>query len=328
MLATLASGLPLGAARFAFEWKWDGVRALTFVENKQLRIESRNLLDITQQYPELHDLPVKLKCRSAVLDGEIIALDEQGMPSFARLQRRMHVASAATSLRLAEEVPAWYMLFDLLYLDGKSLMHEPYAVRRARLERLVPAGAQWKVPSNTVGDGAAMLDGARRMLMEGIVAKEFDSTYEPGRRSRAWLKIKVIQGQEFVVGGYVPERTGRAKRIGSLLLGYFDAAGKIQYAGRVGSGLSGPDHEMLLARLDRHIRATSPFAIDPATLKPGRWQKPVSGIVYTDPAVVVQIEFRRWPDDGLVQQGAFKGVRADKNPRKVVKERAIRANNV
>ena len=322
MLATPASDLPADPARYAFEWKWDGVRALTLFENKQLRIESRNLLDITHQYPEMHALAGVLRCRSAVLDGEIIALNDSGMPDFARLQRRMHIMSPATALRLAGEVPAWYMVFDLLYLDGESLMDQPYQKRRQRLRRVVPDGANWRVPENTVGDGAAMLEGARRTRMEGIVAKELDSTYAPGRRSRAWLKLKVVQGQEFVVGGYVSERTGRARRIGSLLLGYYGATGLLQFAGRVGSGLSGPDHAMLLAHLEPHARSTSPFATDPATMKPGRWGHSTGPVSYVDPVLVVQVEYRRWPPGGQVQQASYKGVRTDKSPRSVVKETA------
>ena len=320
MLATLASDLPAEPARYAFEWKWDGVRALTFFQDKQLRIESRNLLDITTQYPEIHALAKSLRCRSAVLDGEIIALNDSGMPDFARLQRRMHIMSPATALRLAGVVPAWYMIFDLLYVDGKSLIDQPYQQRRERLELVVPAGPNWRVPENTVGDGTAMLQAARRTMMEGIVAKELDSTYTPGRRSRAWLKLKVVQGQEFVVGGYVPERTGRAKRIGSLLLGYYDAQGLLQFAGRVGSGLSGPDHAMLLAHLEPRARSTSPFASDPAAMKPGRWGHSPGKVMYVDPVLVVQVEYRRWPTGGQVQQASYKGVRTDKAPRSVVKE--------
>lgn len=322
MLATLATKLPHDQDRYAFEWKWDGVRAITFLENKHIRIESRNLIDVTHQYPEMQALAKSLRCRTAVLDGEIISLDENGMPSFKRLQRRMHIASPATALRLSGEFPAWYMLFDLLYLNGKSLMRLPYHERRQRLERLVPEGPSWRVPEHVVGDGTAMLDGARRTGMEGIVAKELDSTYAPGRRSRCWLKLKVIQDQEFVVGGYVPESTGRAKRIGSLLLGYYDGAGLLQYAGRVGTGLSGPDHAMLLGLLQPHLRPSSPFASDPAKMRPGRWGHSVGAVSYVDPAVIVQVEYRRWPEGSQVQQASYKGVRTDKNARNVVKETA------
>ena len=319
MLATLSAKLPADQDQYAFEWKWDGVRALTSFEKGAVRIDSRNLLDITHQYPELQAIGGALRARSAVLDGEIIALDEKGMPSFHHLQRRMHVASAATSLRLSQEVPAWYMLFDLLYLDGKSLMDEPYQKRRELLLETVTQAEHWKVTESRIGDGDAMLEAARRTRLEGIVAKELDGIYEPGRRSRTWLKVKVVMGQEFVIGGYTPERTSRAGRIGSLLMGYYDESG-LQYAGRVGSGLSEPDHAMLIGKLAKHVRASSPFVIDPSKLKPGRWGHPITDVVFVDPVLVAEVEYRRWPAGAQIQQASYKGLREDKRAKNVVKE--------
>lgn len=327
MLAKPSEHLPGDQKNFAFEWKWDGVRALAFIERKKLRLQSRNLLDMTLQYPELQELPAALRRRSALLDGEIIAVDDLNRPSFARLQRRMHISKPAVALRLAGEIPAWYVVFDLLYTDGLSLLHRPYHERREQLANALVDGAHWRVTTSHVGEGTAMLAAARKSSLEGIVAKRVDSLYEPGGRTGDWLKIKIVHGQEFVIGGYTAERTARARRIGSLLLGYYDPAGKLQYAGRVGSGLSDEDHPLLLTRLATHIRASSPFAIDPAALIPGRWGRAVESVTYVNPVIVAEVEYRRWPAGGLVQQGAFKGVRFDKNPRLVMKELTFGDNN-
>ncbi|MDB5356471.1 MAG: polymerase LigD, ligase domain protein [Phycisphaerales bacterium] len=309
MLAT-AGELPADVQAYNFEWKWDGMRALAYCQGEALRLFSRNRLDATTTFPELQFLSSALEGRSALLDGEIVALDDVGLPSFAKLQRRMHVADPRTAARLARAAPVLYVLFDVLYLDGRSLMNEPYSQRRRVLEELTLAGPHWQITSAHVGEGPAMLAAARQGGLEGVIAKRLDSIYVPGQRSTAWIKIKILRRQEFVVGGWIAEESGRAGRIGAMLLGYHDSDGKLRYAGRVGTGLVGPDHLMLIGLFEKHERPSSPFA----DKVPGR------GIQFLNPKVVVEIEFRRWPDGGLVQQGAFKGVRFDKNPRQVVKE--------
>lgn len=308
MLA-VSSDLPTDGANYSFEWKWDGVRAIAYADRRVLRLDGRQGNDISIRYPELHPMRAALGKHTAVLDGEIVALDDGGQPSFARLQQRMHVTDPAMVARVARTVPVLYVIFDLMYLDGRSLIEAPYSDRRSLLEKLVLAGENWHVTTAYVNRGKEMLDTARRTRLEGIVAKRLDSRYEPGRRSPAWRKIKVIQRQEFVVGGWIPEAGTRSGRVGAMLIGYYDGEA-FRYAGRVGTGLRAADHALLMPMMLRNRRAASPFAdvVSPA------------GVHFTRPAIVIEVEYRRWPQQGLVQQAAYKGVRRDKLPRDVVKE--------
>jgi bifunctional non-homologous end joining protein LigD len=317
MLATLSQHLPENLNDYGFEYKWDGVRALCYWDGRTLRIESRNQLDITRRYPELHVLADALGSRTAILDGEIVALDENDRPSFPLLQNRMHVNDPASIRRLVNEVPVRYLVFDLLYLDGRSTMDRSYLHRRDLLEQLTLVGPSWQVPPAHVGEGAAMLQAAREQQLEGIVAKHVDSIYQPGRRSPDWLKIKVISRQEFVIGGWVPEGGNNTSRIGSLLLGYYepaDTGGRgektLRFAGGVGTGFNDRWHRTLSATLKPLTRAASPF-VDPV---------PKREAIFVEPILVAEVEYRRWPAGGMVHQGAFKGLRADKDARKVVRE--------
>jgi len=319
MLAVLSGELPADLDTWGFEYKWDGVRALCYWDGRTLRLESRNRLDITHRYPELHLLGDALGSRPAVLDGEIVAMDESDRPSFPLLQRRMHVNDPAAIRRLSQDMPVRYLVFDLLYLDGRSTMNQTYLHRRDLLEQLTLVGPTWQVPPAHVGEGEAMLEAARQNALEGIVAKQIDSTYEPGRRSPAWLKIKVVSRQEFVIGGWVPEGGTNTARIGSLLLGYYEPApgargsgGKkvLRFVGGVGTGFDHRWHAVLSAMLKPLSRQTSPFA-DPVP-KPGK--------IFVEPILVAEIEYRRWPEGGMLHQGAFKGIRTDKDARQVVRE--------
>jgi bifunctional non-homologous end joining protein LigD len=315
MLALLNANLPSDGKNWAFEYKWDGVRALAYHTPTSWRIESRNLLEITPRYPELLDLHKALGKHTAVLDGEIVALDELDRPSFPRLQRRMHVNDASQVRRLAREVPILFVLFDLLYLDGQSLMSLPYTQRRSMLEELTLAGPAWQVTPSYINRGKQMLDAARQNMLEGIVAKKLDSKYEPGRRSTCWLKIKIIQRQEFVIAGWTRESTGLADRIGTMLLGYYGADGTLHYAGHVGTGLVGADHAPLVRQFEQLARPTNPFAEKlPAARRGG------NKIMFLEPRLVAEVEYRRWPEGGMVQQASFKGLRRDKSAKQVVKE--------
>src|SRR5581483_2329222 len=225
-----------------------------------------------------------LGMHEAVLDGEILAFDENGRPSFERLQRRMHVRGPSAIRRLQSSMPVMYAIFDLLYLDGHSLRSPPYRERRARLESLELGGPAWRVPANHPGEGKLLLEATAKQGLEGIVAKRLDCRYEPGRRSGNWLKIKHTMRQELVIGGWVPGEGRRAARIGALLMGYYGDGG-FAYAGRVGTGFTEQTLDELAAKLEPFRRRGSPFAGGP------RFPR---GTVFVEPCLVAEIEFREW----------------------------------
>jgi bifunctional non-homologous end joining protein LigD len=305
-----AGHLPPDEEQWAFEVKWDGVRAIAYVQPGRLRLESRNGNEVTDAYPELRGLAAGLGMREAVLDGEIVAFDEQGRPSFERLQRRMHVASPAAVRRLAASTPVIYAAFDLLYLDGRSLLERSYRERRTALEALGTGGTAWRVPAAHPGAGARLLQATQEQGLEGVVAKRLDSRYESGRRTGAWLKIKNTRRQELVVGGWLPGEGRRAQRIGSLLMGYY-ADGAFRYAGRVGTGFTEQTLTELAERLAPLRRPGSPFTGGPKLPREAQ---------FVEPCVVAEIEFREWTREMIMRAPSFKGVREDKAPREVVLE--------
>jgi bifunctional non-homologous end joining protein LigD len=312
MLATLGK-LPRDDGRWAYEIKWDGVRAIAYSRPGELQLHSRNLKDITPQYPELGRLNRALSSHEAVLDGEIVAFDERGAPSFEALQRRMHVASSSQIRRLATGTPVTYMIFDLLWLDGHSLMELPYLQRRERLSSLELSGERWQTPEYVVGQGKAVLRASAEQKLEGILAKRLDSTYQPGRRSPSWIKIKNTARQEVVIGGWMPGQGRRTKRIGALLVGVYERDGALRYVGRVGTGFTESELERLGRLLAPLARDSSPFAAG------GR---PPRGAVFCEPELVAEVEFREWTTGGSLRAPSYKGLREDKPARKVVREDA------
>jgi bifunctional non-homologous end joining protein LigD len=307
--------LPRDDEDWAFEVKWDGVRAICHSEPGRMRLHSRNLLDITPRYPEVGRLNRALSHHRAVLDGEIVALDAEGKPSFGALQRRMHVGSESTVRRLAKETPVTYIIFDLLWLDGRSLMDLPYTERRARLVELeLGDGGRWRVPDYVVGHGEQLLAATEEQGLEGVIAKRLDSKYEPGRRTPAWLKIKHTARQEVVVGGWVPGDGKRRDRIGALLVGVRDDDGTLRHVGRVGTGFTESELDRLAEMLRPLEREDSPFA-------PGGPKIP-RGAVFADPELVAEVEFREWTDGGQLRAPSYKGLRDDKPAELVVREEA------
>jgi bifunctional non-homologous end joining protein LigD len=305
-----AGGLPRDEDNYAFEVKWDGIRAIAYLQPGRLRLESRNLNEITDAYPELRGLIRDFGMREAVLDGEIVAFDENGRPSFELLQRRMHVTAPAAVRRLSASHPVVYAIFDLLYLDGHSLFELPYTERRARLEELELGGPAWRVPSVHRGGGSALLKATEAQGLEGVVAKRLDCRYEPGRRTGAWIKVKNTMRQELVIGGWVPGEGRRAERIGALLMGYYENGG-FRYVGRVGTGFTEKTLADLQSRLAPLRRKTSPFAKAP---------KLPRGTVFVEPCLVAEIELRDWTAEGIMRAPSYKGLREDKSPREVAPE--------
>jgi bifunctional non-homologous end joining protein LigD len=314
MMAQLGK-LPRDDARWAFEIKWDGVRAICQSEPGRMRLHSRNLLDITPRYPELNRLNRALSHHRAVLDGEVVALDAEGRPSFGALQRRMHVTAESTVRRLARETPVTYVIFDLLWLDGHSLMDLPYEERRARLAELdLGDGERWRVPDYVVGHGAQLLAATEQQGLEGVIAKRLDSLYEPGRRSPSWVKVKNLYRQEVVVGGWVPGDGRRRDRIGALLAGVWDN-GELRHIGRVGTGFTEKELDRLSKLLAPLTREDSPFA-------PGGPKVPRNA-VFVEPRFVAEVEFREWTEGGQLRAPSYKGLRDDKDAELVVREEEI-----
>jgi len=202
------------------------------------------------------------------------------------------------------------MCFDLLWLDGHSVLHLPYTDRRALLERLALSGPHWQTPPASVGNGAQAKATAESLGFEGIVMKRLDSTYQPGKRTDAWRKLKVTKRQEFVVGGWLPGKAGLAGRLGSLLVGYYDADGVLQFAGRVGSGLNAAERDDFESRLAKLARKSSPFATTPKLPDP-RW---------VTPKLVVEVAFHEWTSAGVLRAPRYKGLRTDKDARDVTRE--------
>jgi bifunctional non-homologous end joining protein LigD len=313
MMARSATELPPNERRWSFEVKWDGVRAIAYVQPGRLRLESRNLNDITDTYPEVRGLVGALGMHEAVLDGEIVAFDDTGRPSFERLQSRMNVTAQAAVRRLMRSTPIVYAIFDLLYLDGHALIDLPYSERRERLESLGLAGPAWRVPAVHPGEGTALLEATARQGLEGVVAKRLDTRYEPGRRSGAWLKIKNTLRQELVIAGWIPGEGRRTARIGALLMGFYED-GKFRYAGRVGTGFTEKTLDDLRRRLTPLKRRTSPFDIGG-----GRVRIPREAM-FVEPRLVAEIEFREWTTERVMRAPSFKGLREDRPAAEVVAE--------
>lgn len=308
MMATPASKPPTDDEGFAFEVKYDGVRAIAFVSAGELRLQSRTLRDITPRYPELSSLGLALGGRDVVLDGEVVAFDESGQPSFHRLQDRMHLADPRLVARRAREVPVAYMIFDLLHLDGRSTMALPYRERRELLASLGLEAAWFRTASFHVGDGPGLLEASRRQGLEGLVAKRLDGAYEPGRRSPGWLKLKNTRRQELVVGGWLEGQGGRRGQLGALLVGYYEE-GRLRFAGRVGSGLSDRDLHRLGRRLAELASTESPF--EPSASLPGAIIRMAR---FVRPELVVEVSFSSYSADGVMRHPVYLGDRDDAEP--------------
>jgi bifunctional non-homologous end joining protein LigD len=311
MLAT-AGELPPAADEeaWAFEMKWDGVRAVVYVDG-DVRVLTRNDREVAATYPELRGLADALSGRPLVLDGEIVALDEAGRPSFGQLQARMHVQRPSTAL--LAQVPVSLLVFDVLHTGGEPQISRTYDQRRAVLDDLGLVGPSWATPPAFEGDGAAAMAASRAQGLEGVIAKRRTSAYLPGRRSRDWVKVKHILMQEVVVGGWSPGEGRRAGGLGSLLLGVPDDDGRLVYAGHVGTGFSDRVLADLMARLTRLEQLTPPFAdeVPRAHARGARWVQPL---------MVGEVAFSEWTRDGRMRHPTWRGLRPDKEPGEVRRE--------
>lgn len=290
MLATLAPTVPTGP-QWVFEEKYDGIRALAYRQNGRVRLWSRNALDLTAGFPDVAAAVMTLPGGDLVLDGELVVLDTKGVSRFQLLQRR---GSGARTR---------YAIFDLLERDGASLLKRPLKERRATLEAVVTERGVLRLSRRMTKNGAKAYAMAQARGWEGIIGKDETSIYEPGVRSRAWLKVKVRRESEFVIGGYTAPAGSRA-HLGALLVGLYDGSA-FRYTGKVGSGYTGGSLADLATRLAPLRAERSPFA-DAPRMKDATWVKP---------KVVAQIAFAEWTADDKLRQPVFLGLRGDKSPR-------------
>jgi bifunctional non-homologous end joining protein LigD len=298
--------LPRDDGKWAYEIKWDGVRGIAYVDGGRLRLEARTGRDITSRYPELRELGRALAGRQAVLDGEVVAFDADGRPSFQKLQGRMHLTSEHTVRRLAQSDPVHYVIFDVLWLDGRSLLDLPYTERREQLMELGLNGPTWRTPANHVGDGAAMLEASRAQGLEGIIAKRLDAPYAPGRRTPAWVKVKNVRETDVVIGGWRPGEGKRSGRLGALVVGFHED-GVLKYAGRVGTGFDEAELNRLGRLLEGLERDSSPFD--------GR--QPPRETHFVDPVLIAHVGYGEWTQTRTLRHPRYLGLRDDLDPESV-----------
>lgn len=297
---------------WGYEIKWDGMRLVAEVgPAEHLRLFSSRGNVVTHRFPELHDLPTGLHADTATLDGELVAFDDRGRPSFGRLQHRIHLDDPTAVRTAAREVPVAFVVFDLLALDGTTITALPLRERRRALETVLEPGPTWRLSQLHLGDGAELLEVARDAGLEGVVAKRLESPYTPGKRSPAWVKVKIRRRQEFVVGGWAPGQGARHHRLGALLVGYHDGD-HLRFAGRVGSGLTERDLAELPAILGPGLD-DPPFdpAPDALSAEGARWVRP---------ELVVEVAFAEWSGDGRLRHPSYLGRHADRDPTSVRRE--------
>jgi bifunctional non-homologous end joining protein LigD len=305
MLATLVAA-PFDDPGWLFEVKWDGFRVEAVVDGDSVRLWTRGEQDASRYFGPFLDPPTWLAAKQAVVDGEVIALDDKGEPDFALLQARIKGRGGA------EPNPFVYEVFDLLHLDGRSLLDEPLEERRRLLASVLRADPRVRLSEHIEAGGIAFFEAARTRGLEGIMAKDRSSLYVPGKRTDRWQKVKIRPEQELVVGGWATG-TGTAIDLGALLVGVYED-GELRYAGKVGAGFTADRRAELLSALAPLAAEASPFSppVPRAAARDARWLRP---------ELVVRAEFAGWTGDGLVRQAAYKGIELEKDPHKVIRER-------
>jgi bifunctional non-homologous end joining protein LigD len=300
MLTTHGSVAKLTASQWAFEAKWDGYRLLVDADHGSVRLRSRSGRDMTKEFPQLRSIAADLTEHHAVLDGEVVALDAAGVPRFSEMQNRAR----------ATRIEFW--AFDLLYLDGRSLMRARYRDRRQLLETLAAGASSLTVPELLSGDGEQALEYSRKRQWEGVIAKKRDSTYQPGRRSASWIKDKYWNTQEVVIGGWRAGEGGRSSGIGSLLMG-IPAANGLRFVGRVGTGFTDRD----LANLKKTL---APLHTDESPFDARLSTQDAKGVTFVEPTLVGEVRYSEWTSEGRLRQPSWRGLRPDKEPGEVVRE--------
>ena len=305
MLATLV-GAPFDDPDWQFEVKWDGFRVEAVVADGSVHLWTRGQQDAARYFGPFLDPPTWISARDAIVDGEVIALDAHGEPDFALLQARIKGQGTERT-----GTPFVYEVFDLLFVDGRSLLDEPLQERRRLLGHVVRADPRVRLSEHITGEGIAFFEAAKVRGLEGIMAKDRHSTYLPGKRSMAWQKVKIRPEQELVVGGWT-RGTGKAVDLGALLVGVYED-GALRYAGKVGAGFTTDIRAELLAAIERLGTDESPFGTPPP--------RPVArNAIWLRPELVIRAEFAGWTGDGLVRQAAYKGLDLGKDPRAVRRE--------
>ena len=308
------SGLLPAGDGWVYEVKWDGMRVLADVTPEGVRAWSANGRDAGPSFPELEALAGALAPLDALLDGEVVALDDEGRPSFERLQGRMHVSSAAEARRRAADIPVGYVVFDLLRLGGHDLMGRPWHERRRLLDQIaddLPAGVD---VAQVYADGPGLLAVTEQRGLEGVIAKRASSTCVPGARTRDWVKIKIRRHDELVVGGWSGGTGNRDGRLGSLLVGFHQVAGDglLRYAGRVGSGFTSAELDRMGARLAPLAAEACPFDPPPPPLHR-------RGAHWVRPDVVAEIAYGEWTSEGRLRHPVYLGERPDVDAGAVVR---------
>jgi bifunctional non-homologous end joining protein LigD len=305
MMATAVTKAPEGR-RWIYEIKWDGIRAVCFIENGRVRMISRNGNSYDRQFPELTVMPNYVRAETAIVDGEIAVLDANGRASFSEIQPRIHQTDPNSVAHLARKTPAIFFAFDLIYLDGYDLRGAPLSERRAALEAVLETSDRIRLSQHFTTSGEQMLDAARQAGLEGILAKQWDSKYEE-RRSRDWLKVKIHGQQEFVICGYTH---GERSTFSSLVLGLYDK-GKLTWAGNVGTGFNDQTLALISKKLAPLRTPKSPFDKLPVMLRDATW---------VEPKLVCECKFNEWTKDGKLRAPVFLGLREDKQPEECVRE--------
>ncbi len=306
MLASVGEE-PFDDPNWLFEIKWDGYRAVAFIENGGVRLVSRNHNDLTSRYPELRDLPKFVKAKTAILDGEVVVLDDQGRSSFSLMQQRTGLRAHGRQTAPRHDLPILYYAFDLLYLDGYDLRRVGLDDRKRALREILTPGEKVRYSDHHAGQGTALFNVAKQTGLEGILAKKCNSCYEE-RRSREWLKIKITQTVDCVIGGYT-EPEGARKYFGSLVLGLYDDKKRLIHVGHAGTGFNEALLKQISSMLHEMETNKNPFS-SPVEAKKVHWVKPVR---------VAEVKFSEWTHEtnegGLkLRAPVFMGIREDKDP--------------